>query len=68
MTGQLQLFPNDWKTFAMSISRKQLDDLRDCGQDDIYYVLTEIRKLTRMAEASNRQFERRIETVLRYLD
>lgn len=52
----------------MSVSREQLDNLRDCGQDDMYYALTEIRKLTRMAEASNRQFERRIESVLKFLD
>ena len=52
----------------MSMSREQLDNLHDCGQDDVYYALTEIRKLTRMAEASNRQFERRIESVLKFLD
>jgi hypothetical protein len=65
---QLQLFPNDWKVFALSLSHEQLDNLYARGYDDVYYALCEIRKLIHRSEAEQRFFEKKLNKLYEHLN
>jgi hypothetical protein len=65
---QLELFPNDWKTFAMSISSDQLEKLRERGYSDVWFTLHEIRRLVIRAEAEQNYFERKLNKLYKQLN
>jgi hypothetical protein len=65
---QLQLFPNDWKTFALSLSSDQLQKLYERGYDDVYYALREIRSLIHKSEAEQKYFERKLNKLYEHLN
>jgi hypothetical protein len=65
---QLELFPNDWKTFAMSISRDQLAKLYERGYHDVWLALNEIRNLVLKAEAEQNYFESKLKKLYKQLN
>ena len=65
---QLELFPNDWKTFAMLISSDQLAKLYERGYHDVWLALREIRSLVLKAEAEQNYFERKLNKLYKQLN